>query len=170
MKSQINKYPNTLFNLVKQNGMLDEITRELEQIKYFYKHVPTFKLLFETKRINQEQKKQILKNVLIGFTPLVSEFLSILIDSKMSKNLIGIINKFLSLSKKELYANEIEVITVNQPDENLINELSSKLNCTIKTKIDKSMIGGIKLRRGNKIFDNSISYQLEKLKKTLYNL
>ena len=170
MKSQINKYPNTLFDLAKQNGMLDEITRQLGQIKYLYKNEPTFKLLFETKRINQEQKKQILKNVLVGFTSLVSEFLSILIDSKMSKNLIGIINKFLSLSKKELYANEIEVITVEQLDENLINELSNKLNCAVKTTIDKSMIGGIKLRKGNKIFDNSISFQLNNLKKTLYNV
>jgi len=170
MKSQIKKYPNTLFDLGKQNGMLDEITRELGQIKYLYKNELTFKLLFETKKINQEQKKKILKNVLLGFTPLVSEFLSILIDNKMSKNLIGIIDKFLSLSKKERYANEIEVITVNQLDENLINELSNKLNCTIKTKIDKSMIGGIKLRKGNKIFDNSISFQLNNLKKTLYNV
>ena len=170
MKSRINKYPNTLFDLAKQNGMLDEITRQLGQIKYLYKNEPTFKLLFETKRINQEQKKQILKNVLLGFTPLVSKFLSILIDNKMSKNLIGIINKFLSLSKKELYANEIEVITVDHLDENLINELSNKLNCTVKTTIDKSMIGGIKLRKGNKIFDNSISFQLNNLKKTLYNV
>ena len=53
------------------------------------------------KEFNQEQKKKIVKNILIGFNPLVGEFLSILIENKISKNLIDIIDKFLSLSKKE---------------------------------------------------------------------
>ena len=79
MKGQINKYPNTLFNLTKQNGMLDQITKELKEIKYLYKNEPTFKLLFETKRINQEQKKGVIKNVLVGFNPILGEFLSQLI-------------------------------------------------------------------------------------------
>ena len=93
-----------------------------------------------------------------------------MINQKCSKYLIQIIDRFMKLSKKIQHANEIEIITANQLDENLIDELSSKLNSTIKTTIDESMIGGIKLRKGNKIFDNSISFQLSNLKKTLHNV
>ena len=98
------------------------------------------------------------------------EFLCIIIDQKSSKYLIQIIDKFINLSHKVQHAHEVEIITVDQLDENLINELSYKLNCTIKTTIDKSMIGGMKLRKGNTIFDNSISFQINNLKKTLYNV
>ena len=168
--NKITIYSNTLFNIASKNDLLDQITLELEKIKYLYKTEPNFRLLFESKRINNESKQAIIKNILTTFEIVVVEFLCIMINQKCSKYLIQIIDRFMKLSKKIQHANEIEIITANQLDENLIGDLSNKLNCTIKTKIDKSMIGGIKLRKGNKIFDNSISFQLSNLKKTLHNV
>ena len=168
--NKISTYSNTFFNIANENHLLDQIMVELGKIKYLYKTEPNFRLLFESKRINSEIKKTILKNVLSSFENVIVEFLCILIEQKCSKYLIQIIDKFIKLSKKAQHAHEIEVITANQLDENLINELSRKLNCTIKTTIDKSMIGGIKLRKGNTIFDNSISFQINNLKKTLHNV
>jgi len=168
--NKITIYSNTLFNIASQNDLLDQITLELGKIKYLYKTEPNFRLLFESKRINNESKQAIIKNILTTFEIVVVEFLCIMINQKCSKYLIQIIDRFMKLSKKIQHANEIEIITANQLDENLIDELSSKLNSTIKTTIDESMIGGIKLRKGNKIFDNSISFQLSNLKKTLHNV
>ena len=168
--NKITIYSNTLFNIASKNDLLDQITLELEKIKYLYKTEPNFRLLFESKRINNESKQAIIKNILTTFEIVVIEFLCIMINQKCSKYLIQIIDRFMKLSKKIQHANEIEIITANQLDENLIGDLSNKLNCTIKTTIDESMIGGIKLRKGNKIFDNSISFQLSNLKKTLYNV
>ena len=163
-------YSNTLFNIANKYDLLNQITSDLGKIKYLYKTESNFRLLFESKRINSETKQTILKNVLSSFENIIVEFLCIIIDQKSSKRLIQIIDKFIKLSRKAQHAHEVEIITADQLDENLINELSNKLNCTIKTTIDKSMIGGIKLRKGNKIFDNSISFQLNNLKKTLYNV
>ena len=168
--NKITIYSNTLFNIASKNDLLDQITLELGKIKYLYKTEPNFRLLFESKRINNESKQAIIKNILTTFEIVVVEFLCIMINQKCSKYLIQIIDRFMKLSKKIQHANEIEIITANQLDENLIDELSSKLNSTIKTTIDESMIGGIKLRKGNKIFDNSISFQLSNLKKTLHNV
>ena len=163
-------YSNTLFNIANKYDLLNQITSDLGKIKYLYKTESNFRLLFESKRINNETKQNILKSVFTTFNDVVVEFLCIIIEQKHAQYLIQIIDKFIKLSKKAQHAHEIEVITANQLDENLINELSSKLNCTIKTTIDQSMIGGIKLRKGNTIFDNSISFQLNNLKKTLYNV
>ena len=91
-------------------------------------------------------------------------------ENNSSKYLISIIDKFLTLSYIELHANEIEITSAQQLDEELKQFLVRKLNCAPKTTIDSSMIGGLKLRKGNKIFDNSISFQLNQLKKTLYNM
>jgi len=170
MKNQINKYSNALFNVAKKGGQLDKISAELENIKYLYRKEPTFKLLFETKRINQKIKKNIIKNILVNFDSFISELLYILIDNKDSKILINIIDKFQNLSKKEHSTSEIEIITSAKLDDTTQQFLSQKLNCNLKATVDASMIGGLRLRQGNKIFDNSISYQLKQLKKTLYNL
>ena len=77
---------------------------------------------------------------------------------------------FLNLSKKERYTNEIAITTAEPLDDTTQHFLSQTLNCNLKITVDSSIIGGMRLRQGNKIFDNSISYQLNHLKKTLYNL
>ena len=163
-------YSNTLFNIANKYDLLNQITSDLGKIKYLYKTESNFRLLFESKRINNETKQNILKSVFATFDDVVVEFLCILIKQKYSKYLIQIIDKFTKLANKARDANEVEVITANKLEDNVITDLSNKLNCSVKTTIDQSIIGGIKLRKGNKIFDNSISFQLNNLKKTLYNV
>ena len=168
--NKITKYSNTLFNIVNQNNLLVQTRLQLKKIKSLYKTEPNFRLLFESKRIAIDTKKTILKNVLHSFEDIVVEFLCILIEQKSSKHIIQIIDKFVRLANTEQNKNELEIITATQLTDDVIEQLSKQLNCLIKTSIDKSMIGGIKLRRGNKIFDNSISFQLNNLRKTLYNV
>ena len=168
--NKISTYSNTLFNVAKKHNLLDQITADLGKVKHLYRMEAKFRLLFESKRINNEAKQAILKSVLAAFDKVVVEFLCIIIDHKYSKYLIRIIDKFTQLANKTRDANEVEIITANQLDNNVITDLSNKLNCSVKITIDQSIIGGIKLRKGNKIFDNSISFQLNNLKKTLYNV
>ncbi len=168
--NKISTYSNTLFNISNKYDLLTQTTSDLGKIKHLYKTEPNFRLLFESKRINNKTKQNILKSVFTAFDDVVVEFLCIIIEQKYSKYLIQIIDKFTKLANKVRNANEVEIITANQLDDNVITDLSNKLNCTVKTKIDQSIIGGIKLRKGNKIFDNSISFQLNSLKKTLYNV
>ena len=63
----------------------------------------------------------------------------------------------------KLEENEMQTIA-----ESLCKKLSS--NPKINIIEDSNIIGGMKLRIGNKIFDNSISYQINELKKTLHNM
>ena len=166
----ISKYSNTLFQLAKQNDLLELVTEQLYYIKSIYKTEPEFRLLFESKRISIDSKTIILKKVLHNFHSLVIEFVLIILTKQSSNDLIVIIDKFLKLSQKYLNDKQVEIITVDKLSEELISELSTKLNCEIKSSIDESIIGGIKIRKGNQIFDNSISFQINNLKKTLYNL
>ena len=75
-----------------------------------------------------------------------------------------------SLANKDLDNTKIEIITAQNLTKELLESLERKLNCEIQLTINPNIIGGIQLRQGNKIFDNSIVYQLNQLKNTLYNL
>ena len=70
----------------------------------------------------------------------------------------------------ELETQEIEIVSANKIADNILNHLSETLNCKIHLTVNPDIIGGVQLRQGNKIFDNSVSYQLNQLKNTLYNL
>ena len=54
--------------------------------------------------------------------------------------------------------------------EEALNQLFGNLNYQIKSTVDASILGGMKIKHENKIFDNSVSCQLNQLKKTLHNM
>ena len=170
MKNKATKYSDALFNVAKQHNIIKKLDNQLTVIKTLYKKEASFRLLFESKRIDEGTKHTIIKNILIGFENVIVEFLCILVTHKQTGHLINIINKFLNLAKKELNAKKIEVITAKQLDKDTISQLFGQLNYKVETTIDTSIIGGMKIKHGNNIFDNSISYQLNQLKKKLHNM
>ena len=117
-----------------------------------------------------QDRMDVVEPMLNNFGVKLIEFLYILINQKCSKYIIQIVDKFQKLVDKKQVAHKIEIITANKIDDHVIQELSQKLNCKLSITIDEAIIGGIKLRQGNKIFDNSIALQINNLKKTLYNV
>ena len=170
MKNQVTKYSNTLFNLSKKYNFLDKAVVQLISIKDIYKSGATFRLLLESKQIKTNVKKEIINSVFLEYEDVIKEFLCIIIDKKLTNQLLNILNRFLSLSKKELETKEIEIISAQKINDEVLKDLSKELNCKIQLTINPNIIGGVQLRQGNTIFDNSISYQLNQLKNTLYNL
>ena len=170
MPSKINKYSHTLFELAKTNNMLETVYSQFNIVKQMYKKESCFRLLFESKRIDENTKHAIVRNIFDKFDKITIEFLCILISHKKIIYMIKIINKFLSLAKKELDKNKLEIITAEPVSDELLNQLFNDLNYQIETRIDSSLIGGIKIKHKNKIFDNSIVCQLNQLKKTLHNM
>jgi len=170
------KYAKTLFDLSLKANSVSKIKNELKVVAYLYSKVSAFRLVFITKRIDVEKKSNILSNALSNFEPLVVEFILILINNNQTNNLLDIIYRFNNMSNSDSSSKKVEITTANELDnsqlEHIQNAIYSKLG--FKPKINKmtdsKLIGGMKLRIGNKVFDNSISYQINQLKKTLHNM
>ena len=170
------KYAKTLFDLSLKANSVSKIKNELKVVAYLYSKVSAFRLVFITKRIDVEKKSNILSNALSNFEPLVVEFILILINNNQTNNLLDIIYRFNNMSNSDSSSKKVEITTANELDnsqlEHIKNAIYSKLG--FKPKINKmtdsKLIGGMKLRIGNKVFDNSISYQINQLKKTLHNM
>jgi len=133
-------------------------------------------LVLITKRLDAKSKAEIINNTLTMFDALILEFLSILIYNNQIKNLLNIISRFNHMVSANSTINKIDLIVANKLEENemqiIVESLCKKLSSNPKINIieDSNIIGGMKLRIGNKIFDNSISYQINELKKTLHNM
>ena len=170
------KYAKTLFHLSKKSNCVSLIQNQLKSVSYLYNKVPAFKLVFITKRINLRDKVEIIKNVLKKFEPLIVEFISILIQNNQTNNLLDVITRFNNMVNTDSNQSKVVITTsqkLNEVDLEYVSQtISDKLNTNpnISIKTDLNMIGGIKLRVGNKIFDNSVYYQIKQLKKTLHNM
>ena len=170
------KYAKSLFDVsVKVNNTLS-VKKELQLIAYLFKKTSTFKLIFITKKIDLNKKVDIINNALNMLSPLTLEFLNIIINNNHSNELLKIISKFNYLSESHLGINQVDIITATKLSENELNSLSQKIDGILNNSpsvnniTDPSIIGGMKLRVGNNIFDNSVSYQINQLKKTLHNM
>tara|TARA_B110000263_G_scaffold73192_1_gene63991 strand:- start:2099 stop:2626 length:528 start_codon:yes stop_codon:yes gene_type:complete len=170
------KYAKSLFDVsVKANNVLT-VKKELQLIAYLFKKTSTFRLIFITKKINLNKKVDIIHNTLNMFSSLTVEFLTIIINNNHSHDLLNIISKFNHLSESHIGINKVDIITATKLSEEEVNSLSQKINGILNNSpsvnniTDPNIIGGIKLRVGNNIFDNSVSYQINQLKKTLHNM
>ena len=169
-------YAKTLFDLCKKNNHVSIIQKQLQTVAYLYNKAPAFRLVLITKRINNKDKINIIVKALNKFDLLLVEFISIIIDNNQISSLLNIITRFNTLVNKSGCINKVEITTANKLDdhdfESIANALSEKLNFKLEISqiIDSKILGGIKLRIGNNIFDNSVNYQINQLKKTLHNM
>jgi len=170
------QYAKILFELGEKANCISMLQSQLKSLQYLFNKVPAFRLVLITKRLDNQNKINIVKNTLTMFDPLILEFISIIINKNQINNLLNIISRFNRLVHTHSSIQEVDIITAQQlPDEDMLNlseSISAKLDSKPKINIlhDPQIIGGVKLRIGNKIFDNSVGYQIKQLKKTLHNV
>ena len=173
-KGMTKKYTRALYNVAVQQEDVKEVSNRINYIVNVMKAVPEFSQFLQTHQISVRNKITILKNVLhenislleVELLSDILEYNNILILPDIAKYFEYLIETDSDLvnmtitSATELSADEVEHIKYN-----IESQLNKKVD--VRTKIDKSLIGGIKLRVGNIVVDNSISRRLDMLKNTL---
>ena len=168
------KYAKALYNVAFQQKNLKEVCKRINYIVNVMKAVPEFSQLMQTHQVSTETKITILKNVLqdnissleIELISDILEYHNILILFDIAKHFeylietdSNIVNMTIT-SASELSVDEIQHITSN-----IESQLNKKVD--VQTETDKSLIGGVRLRVGNIVIDNTISRRLDMLKNTL---
>ena len=174
--SHVNKYAKVLFNTAVKNNIAGDVREGLDAITKISKSVPEFNHVLFTKNTSGSDKKNILSNVLKNkISPLSLELLIILVENDEVKLIGDIINKYNHLMNATSVEIDVAITSNIQFSKDKLvsikDSLSKKLDkqINIKNEIDDSLIGGVQLRIGNTIIDNSLSNKLNKLKNNLKN-
>ena len=173
-KSYVNKYAKALFDVSVKNNSTRDVQKGLNFIDKITKSIPEFNHTLYTKNTSKSNKINILFNVLSDkINSLVIELLTILIDNDEVQLFSDIANKYnrlISLDSEELDVTITSNVQFSSDRldairNNLFGKLNKKIN--MKTHINKKILGGVQLRIGNTIIDNSLSSKLAKLKNNL---
>jgi F-type H+-transporting ATPase subunit delta len=173
-KGMTKKYARALYNAAVQQEDVKKVSHRINYITNVMKVVPELSQLLQTHRVSTENKINILKNVLkdnvssleIELISNVLEYNNILILPDIAKHFEYLVETDSNLvnmaitSATELSAKEVEHIQLN-----IESQLNKKVD--VHTEVDKSLIGGVRLRVGNILIDNTISRRLGMLKNTL---
>src|SRR5699024_9533362 len=117
-------------------------------------------------RIAKGEKLNLVENVFGQFEQNVKNFLKLLVERNRIDVVSAIIDNFYGFYNE---ANKIAAATVYSVRE-LSEEEQNKLNkerVLINNIVDPSILGGMRIRVGNTIYDGSISNKLNRLKQNI---
>lgn len=173
-KQLIKKYALSLYEIGKNEGVLDEIKSGIKTLDSLQKESSVFRYFLLTKKISEKNKKLILSDIFKKqISPHLLELIFLIIDKGDTNFLSAIINRFFIVLSNQADIVPVRIITSNKLDyeanQALVSKIESKLSRKInaKNEVDPKIIGGVKFMIGNKVIDGSVSHQLRKIKNAL---
>jgi F-type H+-transporting ATPase subunit delta len=169
-----NRYAVALFRLAKEKNLLDQVESELRVVKEVYSQNTGLSVVFKSPKLTNEKKKEIIKQAFSGASMYVLNTLMILIDRHREDYIEAVADYFIEFANDERGIAEAKVYSTRPLTEAEQQALSAtfaakvgKRSLRIENIVDTNLLGGIKLRIGNRIFDGSLRGKLERLERQL---
>tara|TARA_Y100001935_G_scaffold210173_1_gene180112 strand:- start:11 stop:553 length:543 start_codon:yes stop_codon:yes gene_type:complete len=175
---KINKYAHSLIN-VTNSGNIGDSVDGLISFKVMLKEFPDLRYLLTSKKVSMDDKLKSIDNIFSKFyNGITLEFILLLIKNNDFSMFNDILNKIIILMESGSKTKKIKITShkeyTAEDQSEILNELKNKfqLDSTsdIKFSVDSAIMGGIKVRIGNKIIDGSVSTKLRKIKQSLLGI
>lgn len=150
------------------------IKRTLEDLIVLSKKDLTINTFLKSKLIDSSQKMDIFKKAFNeAFNKNLLDILLVMIEHDDINLLVEVNKSFVTLAKKKLNIAYVEVTSPftmdNSDQDNLAKELSNITNKQIDVNfsVNKELIGGLKIKIDDMLFDSSLKTKLENAKSKL---
>lgn len=167
-------YSEVLYELAEEAGQVDRVMDDLTRVESVLKEQPDFAALLNTRKIDGREKSDIINRVFAGrVAGLTIDFLHILAKRNRIGLLSGIHGKYESIVDVHSQRSLVEVTFAKMPNEERLEKLKDQLTRAMKkqvrlsVQIDPDMIGGIVIRKGDRLIDNSVRSILKRAVKTV---
>ena len=173
-KGIIKKYTQALFKVVVKENDKNQVSDRLHNIRSILKSVPELNQLLITRRVQVQDKINMLKNILGDNISNIEMDLIVLLMENGHMMLFGeVVKRFDYLLDKESKVVKVQITSssILSDDEvqrislNIENKIQKKID--VATETDVSLMGGLKLRVENTLIDGSVSNRLQKMRDTL---
>ena len=169
------RYALALYDLALEKSQVDEFASNMEDFMRMYNANDNLKNFVRNPTYSIEDQKIVFDKILslMNFNKLVKNFFSVLITKKRIFFLDQIIEEFLNLISIKRGEISGSLISSKEIDEKTILDIEKEISANIKrsiklkSKIDKSLIGGVVVQIGSLMIDTSIKNKLQKYKKLM---
>ena len=171
---QVKIYADALLTVSMDLDCISETGNSLLLIEQLIREEKVFRAFFFSQRIKPLDKAKILKDVLGDLiNPIVHEFFAIIAERNEYGMYLSVTSEFEKLQRESLNIIDVTTFSIDEIDEELLKSIingieeSTGKQVELESQIDEDLLGGLKLRVGNTIFDGTIANQMAKLKKVL---
>ena len=171
-------YADALFTLATEEKRVDEIYDEILVLKEVLAQNPDLSKLMNHPNIDKEEKLNTISGIFKGrVSDEVLGFLIQIVTKDRYNEIDGILDCFIDEVKDYKKIGVAYVITPNELSEaqkarvkKRLLETAGYAEMEINYSIDESLIGGMKIRIGDRVVDSSVSTKLNRLASSLRKL
>ncbi len=168
------RYALALFKAAEEKGQVNSIQEELIEVKAVFKDNPKLEELLQLPRLSTAKKKDILAQLFKDANPLIQNTLFVLLEKQRLSEILNFVDEFISIANDAAGIADAVVYSTHALTEQEKAGISSafaakigKQSLRIEHIIDSSLIGGIRVQIGNRIYDSSLSGKLNRLQRNL---
>ncbi len=167
-------YSRALFELAEQAGNLQEVNDELEQIDQLLASNPELMRLLSSRMISAQERQGVIERIFTGrVSETVLNFLRVVNQKDRMDVLPAIIREFGRLLDERHGVVEVDAYVANRLDEAQTKRVSEGIgaalgrNVLLHQYVDPELIGGLKIRVGDRLIDGSVATQLKLMREQL---
>ncbi|MGG3469477.1 F0F1 ATP synthase subunit delta [Neobacillus pocheonensis] len=168
------RYASALFQIAKEQQILSNVEEELRVVREVLDYNADLKAVLKSSKLTNEKKKEIIRNAFSSVNAYVLNTLMILIDRHREDEIVEVVNQFIDLANEEMGIAEAKVYSIRPLTDAERDAVSTtfaekigKKSLRIENIVDSDLLGGIKLRIGNRIYDGSLRGKLDRLERKL---
>lgn len=166
------RYAKSLLDLSIEQNKLEEIKKDMDFVMEVIASSRDLRVLLKSPIVSADKKEAIITALFDGkVNELTLKFINIILSKGRESQLDGIAHGFLNLYRINKGIEEAVITSAVQLSDAQRNEIREKLkgltghSIEITETIDPSIIGGVKIRVGDRQYNGSIAYQLDQLKR-----
>lgn len=168
------RYAEALYELATERKIEEKLISELDTVKEVFDGNKELLDFLNHPRIEFEKKKQLIDEAFQSFDQLILNTLKLLVERHRINQIAAVADHYQTLYNDAngiVHATVYSVRALTDEEKTSLEEAFkkrlNKQSITFSNEVDTSLIGGVKVRIGNTIYDGSISGKLNRLKNRL---
>jgi len=167
-------YAQSLYELAEQDSAVDTVAQQAEQVRGLLRDEPGLSALFSSRIIKSEQLAGSLERLFSGkLHDSFYRFVLVVNRKKRLSRLSNILRAFAELLDEKRGILDVEAYVAHELPEDRAAGVSQRIGEALGKKvrlhqtIDQELIGGIKLKVGDRLIDGSVAKQLQIIERRL---
>lgn len=162
-------YAEALFSLGLEDKKLTKLQDEGKALSEIIHDNEDFLLLIDSRFMSREERQDIASKILKDFDEDIVNFVKVLIANNRTNYIKDVLEAFNSLCNEYKGVKEGLIYSAFPLDKETINKIKNKISqiegmdVELISRIDPSLIGGVKVVINSHVYDGSIKNQLEKM-------
>jgi F-type H+-transporting ATPase subunit delta len=169
------RYAAALYALAFDRGVLNEVVDQMAALGRLIAESPALKSLLANPLTDLDKAGPVLNEALAaqGFNPTIRNFVGVTVANRRLRDLPALVSGFAAYAAMKRGELPVTVTTAHRLSDVQRTQLLARLteagfgNVLLSERIDASLLGGMMLRVGTKIYDTSLKSRLNRLNYSL---